>query len=789
MLMKKYKKNLLITSIIFFVFIIFYLLLNKSCLNLPKVFKSYKDFGYANIKSCRITSVKSFIRIKIPKLFSNLSSINRHYFSTYDKNILDLDHVKNIESKEKKFFKDVSIRKDIGIKILKDKGIKGLKNTNQKISYNSHKEYKRSYKSYSRQNKDHSNSKFYDEVNLKKIDNKNKPSLAWKHVSVSLAESKSKWTKPVEISPVYFNGKIFYVSSDNQLIALNAESGKILWEKELLFNPSRRGFIIEKDLSDNENLYIVIGSNLFKINALNGDLIKNFGTNGSKEGPWTAFSPFIYKENLIIVSRSLVFVINKENGKITSAIKFFSRKNYAGALPWGGGALDEKRGLIYFSTGNPRPKVYGVKRQGVNHGANTIFCVDLESKKVLWQFKETFHDLWNLDVAFPPILTTVEANNIKYDVVIILTKTGNFIMLERTTGKPIYDIDLIKAPKSKIISELTSPYQLKIQMPEPITKFEWSLDDISKLENKTKDKILKNLEDYEFGLFVPPSLNKAYVYMAEGPIWEGGAINKNNQKLYQTVNHTPTIVRSYLESLWPHSRVKKNFKAEAKLYQKNCASCHGKNRNGKYKTGNKPDNKQIETKIIPSLVGYHLFDDLKTKINNYDNFKTKHPEILINKEQYAKLNTFFDAWDKDLHLNKRIEVKSLSTFFVDENKNFMSNYPQGEIVSYDLNTGKKDWKIPFGYENENNVGTFNRGGLSLSNDGTLFATGTPDKKIFAFDGKNGEELWSYEMDLAGTAPPILYKINGENYLSVLASGGYNFKFPDRGSILYTFKVK
>ena len=31
----------------------------------------------------------------------------------------------------------------------------------------------------------------------------------------------------------------------------------------------------------------------------------------------------------------------------------------------------------------------------------------------------------------------------------------------------------------------------------------------------------------------------------------------------------------------------------------------------------------------------------------------------------------------------------MSSFFVDENKNFMSNYPQGEIVSYDLKTGKK----------------------------------------------------------------------------------------------------
>ena len=80
------------------------------------------------------------------------------------------------------------------------------------------------------------------------------------------------------------------------------------------------------------------------------------------------------------------------------------------------------------------------------------------------------------------------------------------------------------------------------------------------------------------------------------------------------------------------------------------------------------------------------------------------------------------------------------------------------------------------------------GGLCLSNDGTLFATGTPDKKVYAFNSKNGKEIWSYQMELAGNAPPILYEHNGKKYLSVMTSGGYSFKYPDRGSILYTFSL-
>ena len=70
----------------------------------------------------------------------------------------------------------------------------------------------------------------------------------------------------------------------------------------------------------------------------------------------------------------------------------------------------------------------------------------------------------------------------------------------------------------------------------------------------------------------------------------------------------------------------------------------------------------------------------------------------------------------------------------------------------------------------------------------MYTSKTPDKKIFAYNSDNGEEIWSYDMDVAGTAPPIIYEHNNKKYLSVIATGGYHFKFPERGSILYTFRL-
>ena len=92
----------------------------------------------------------------------------------------------------------------------------------------------------------------------------------------------------------------------------------------------------------------------------------------------------------------------------------------------------------------------------------------------------------------------------------------------------------------------------------------------------------------------------------------------------------------------------KKFKNEISLYNNKCASCHGKNRNGIYKVGTKPYVKSIETKYIPSLVGYHLFDELSDKIKNYENYKKKHKEDAISETEYKKLNELFKKWDNDL---------------------------------------------------------------------------------------------------------------------------------------------
>ena len=411
---------------------------------------------------------------------------------------------------------------------------------------------------------------------------------------------------------------------------------------------------------------------------------------------------------------------------------------------------------------------------------------------------KTIHDLWDLDIAFPPILITLKIKNKSYDCIVLSTKVGNVILLERLTGKPIFDIKYKKAPRSNVPSEVTSPYQLVIEKPEPLTKFEFSKKDINKLEEKRINELSKILKDYEYGWFKPPSIGIPFIFMANGPAWEGGAIDPIKKKFYSPVNHIPTVINMNLYSQWPHLKFNNEYNEIHRLYINKCSSCHGKNREG---ITNSRGGMVIENKKnIPNITGYHLFENLFEKINNYENFIKKH-KLDLSKKDFEELNNLFNYWDKGLKNKNLLNIGYDYTSFGIGDITKYTNPPYGEIVSYDLETGSIDWRVPFGktYKNseELNTGSFNKGGVIATDSGIIFATGTTDKKIIALNAINGEEIWSYEMDTSGTAPPIVYTLNGKSYVSVVSSGLTSTSAGDnsvqkkvslKDSTIYTFKL-
>ena len=85
--------------------------------------------------------------------------------------------------------------------------------------------------------------------------------------------------------------------------------------------------------------------------------------------------------------------------------------------------------------------------------SNSVLAFDIENKKLLWEFQEIEHDIWNYDIASPPILTSIKVKEKLIDVVVVPTKFGNTLVLDRLSGANIFGyIILYEIPSSNQIT-------------------------------------------------------------------------------------------------------------------------------------------------------------------------------------------------------------------------------------------------------------------------------------------------------------------------------------------------
>ena len=76
-----------------------------------------------------------------------------------------------------------------------------------------------------------------------------------------------------------------------------------------------------------------------------------------------------------------------------------------------------------------------------------------------------------------------------------------------------------------------------------------------------------------------------------------------------------------------------------------------------------------------------------------------------------------------------------------------------------------------------------------TSSGIIFATGTPDKNVYAFNSRSGLEIWSHKLPYAGSAPPMSYRFNGCQYVVIQASGGKYVGYdPQKGDALVSFAL-
>ncbi len=127
-----------------------------------------------------------------------------------------------------------------------------------------------------------------------------------------------------------------------------------------------------------------------------------------------------------------------------------------------------------------------------------------------------------------------------------------------------------------------------------------------------------------------------------------------------------------------------------------------------------------------------------------------------------------------------------------------STPPWAALTAIDMKSKKVVWEVPLGSienmaptpmpESLSKLGTPGAGGPLVTAGGIVFIGYTLDDKLRAFDLHTGKELWSTALPAAGTAVPVTYEVNGEQYV-VIAAGGHSMYQSTMGDSVVAYKLK
>ena len=203
-----------------------------------------------------------------------------------------------------------------------------------------------------------------------------------------------------------YGDKVFMGTLDARLIALNAKTGKKVWDTQ----------IADPELGYSETMAptavngkILIGTNggeygirgfVKAYDANSGRLLWTFHTTPEKShGVWATHDA---------TGRDMLRDIAAEKAALK---KLGDPYKTLGGGVWQNPAVDLETNRIYFVAGNPSPDLDGSIRPGDNLYTNSLISVNLDTGKYVCHFQYIAHDVWDLDAVSPPILTHVKDKN------------------------------------------------------------------------------------------------------------------------------------------------------------------------------------------------------------------------------------------------------------------------------------------------------------------------------------------------------------------------------------------
>jgi alcohol dehydrogenase (cytochrome c) len=276
--------------------------------------------------------------------------------------------------------------------------------------------------------------------------------------------------------PIVNNGVMFVVTPGNQVIALDAKTGDVLWryrrplpEDVILLHATSRGVA----LHGNKVLFAAGEAVLVALDARTGKEIWTTKVAENKNGYYMSLSPLVVGDRVMVGTsggelgvRGFVAAYDVETGKEAWRTYTVPAPGEPGSETWpqgdqwktGGGSIwvsanyDPDSNLTFWGTGNGGPWM-GDQRPGDNLYTASTIAVDVATGQIKGHHQYHPNDSWDWDEVSPPILVDYKRNGKTIKGLIDVARNGYLWFLERTNG-PIGFVEGLPYVKQNVFKSL-----------------------------------------------------------------------------------------------------------------------------------------------------------------------------------------------------------------------------------------------------------------------------------------------------------------------------------------------
>jgi alcohol dehydrogenase (cytochrome c) len=280
-----------------------------------------------------------------------------------------------------------------------------------------------------------------------------------KNIAPAWAFQTGKVEGGLNAAPLVVDGVLYLVGSFNRVFALNAATGERLWsyfyklpQGSIPYGVSVRGIAVGYGLV----FMGTLDNHLIALDAKTGKEVWDVEIEDMKQcGCNVTAAPIVVKDKVIVgvtggdsAHRGYLNAFDAKTGR--PAWRFYTIPGpgepgfetwdkeswrFGGGATWMVGSYDPELNTLYWGIGNPAADFYGDDRKGDNLYTDSIVALDPDTGKLKWHYQEVPHDTYDFDSAYEVTLLDAEVNGQKRKLLVHTNKGGVVWVLDRTNGK------------------------------------------------------------------------------------------------------------------------------------------------------------------------------------------------------------------------------------------------------------------------------------------------------------------------------------------------------------------